>query len=640
MKFRLALLLILPSLILSACSFSLAADITPPPNYKSPTPAPTLGSLFPASAPVPEQGAFIYAEKCAPCHGEKGLGDGPQSQQLPNPVPAIGVPEIARQAIPADWYTTITQGRMDRFMPPFSSLAEGQRWDVIAYVLALSTTPEQIAQGKSLYESNCASCHGMDGSKVAKANFTDQSFMAKRSQNDLFRTISQGFEGAMPAFDNLPEDERWAVTVYVRTLTFAESGPAALLASTSTPQPVAVTPAGSTAEPGTPSVNSAVTSTLTGEAPSASTPAMGAGIGTITGKVVYGSGGTLPAGLTVKLRGFDHGQNATSAPLETLDLEVPLQADGSFVFNNVEMPQGRFFIAEVEYAGLAYQSEIASVESGKTEVTFAPLSVFDTTDDFSQIAVSQAHVLLDFTNPGAMQVVEFYILDNTSAQTVLVTTDGNSLPFIDVPAGATNDGYQLDQGGAQFIQTQDGFALPPSTQEYGVIAGFSLPYDKKLALSIPFKVSVSSGSLLVPEGLVVKGDQLTPAGTRDMGTGGTFQIFQYTDLKVGDTLDFTISGAPKQTGTTATGADSNRNLLIGVGVLGVVLVLAGVFLFVRDRRREEMEDEEFEEASDEDADALMDAIIALDDQFRAGNISEEAYRQRRAELKARLKEKL
>jgi hypothetical protein len=53
-----------------------------------------------------------------------------------------------------------------------------------------------------------------------------------------------------------------------------------------------------------------------------------------------------------------------------------------------------------------------------------------------------------------------------------------------------------------------------------------------------------------------------------------------------------------------------------------------------------MEDEEIEEPGDEDADALMDAIIALDDQFRAGNISEEAYRQRRAELKARLKEKL
>jgi hypothetical protein len=36
----------------------------------------------------------------------------------------------------------------------------------------------------------------------------------------------------------------------------------------------------------------------------------------------------------------------------------------------------------------------------------------------------------------------------------------------------------------------------------------------------------------------------------------------------------------------------------------------------------------------------MDAIITLDDQYRAGNISEEVYPQRRADLKARLKGKL
>jgi hypothetical protein len=36
----------------------------------------------------------------------------------------------------------------------------------------------------------------------------------------------------------------------------------------------------------------------------------------------------------------------------------------------------------------------------------------------------------------------------------------------------------------------------------------------------------------------------------------------------------------------------------------------------------------------------MDAIIALDDQYKAGNLSEEAYQKRREELKARLKSKL
>jgi hypothetical protein len=36
----------------------------------------------------------------------------------------------------------------------------------------------------------------------------------------------------------------------------------------------------------------------------------------------------------------------------------------------------------------------------------------------------------------------------------------------------------------------------------------------------------------------------------------------------------------------------------------------------------------------------MDAIIALDDQYRAGNISEDAYQKRRADLKAQLKDRI
>jgi len=42
----------------------------------------------------------------------------------------------------------------------------------------------------------------------------------------------------------------------------------------------------------------------------------------------------------------------------------------------------------------------------------------------------------------------------------------------------------------------------------------------------------------------------------------------------------------------------------------------------------------------DDADSIMDAIIALDDLHRAGKIADEAYETRRAELKARLKELL
>ena len=74
MKFRFATVFALTTLalLLSACNFTLAQDVTPPPGYVPPTPAATLGPLFPARAASTGNGALIFAEKCAPCHGATG----------------------------------------------------------------------------------------------------------------------------------------------------------------------------------------------------------------------------------------------------------------------------------------------------------------------------------------------------------------------------------------------------------------------------------------------------------------------------------------------------------------------------------------------------------------------------------------
>src|SRR5512135_2379437 len=146
MKLPHLIIVIVAAVLLTACDFTLAADITPPPDYVSPTPMPTLGALVPAAAPDVQQGAAIFAQNCAACHGAKGLGDGPQSMQLPVTVPGIGLADVARQAAPAEWYKMVTQGNLDRFMPPFvGALSDQQRWDVVAYALSLHTTADQIA---------------------------------------------------------------------------------------------------------------------------------------------------------------------------------------------------------------------------------------------------------------------------------------------------------------------------------------------------------------------------------------------------------------------------------------------------------------------------------------------------------------
>jgi hypothetical protein len=87
--------------------------------------------------------------------------------------------------------------------------------------------------------------------------------------------------------------------------------------------------------------------------------------------------------------------------------------------------------------------------------------------------------------------------------------------------------------------------------------------------------------------------------------------------------------------------DNRQTLLIGAGAFGVVLILAGVWMFLRDRNKldeDEFEDGEEDENEFETAEEVMDAIIALDDLHRAKKIPDEAYQARRAELKERLKE--
>jgi mono/diheme cytochrome c family protein len=637
MKFRLTALLFLFTLILSACNFSLASDITPPPNYKSPTPAPTLSALFPADSPAPQDAYAIYMEKCAPCHGNEGHGDGPQGLQLSVKVPAFGLPAAGRAAIPSNYFTIVSQGQIDKFMPPFSgSLNEQQRWNVVAYVLSLHTSAGEITQGKTLYETNCANCHGADGSTIENVNLSDQQFMAKRSEQDLFNAMTNGVPGTMPAFGQLTEAERWAMAAYLRSLTFAEAQATATPQPTpteaATATPAAATPDGAT----TPAATAEGTSQPAPEATPIPTIAPNT-TGSVTGSIVKASGGALPAGLAITLGGFDHGQD-NSAPQQSLELTANVQADGSYAFENVEIPEGRFFVTHIEYQGVPYESEITVVEKDATGIVIPPMSIYETTDDLTALKVNQGHLIIQF-DESRIGVLEFFAISNPGDKTVVFTTDGQTLPFAPMPEGVELLGFDLQQGEAQFLPTENGFAVPPSDKLYAVVTGFAMPYDKSADITVQLGIAIPALNVIAPAGVTVKSDQLTsqPADPQSQN-----QVFTSGPFDVGDQISFKVSGTPKVESAPTTSVDNNNGLLIGIGALGLALIGIGVFFFLRDRRqkRDTAADDLIDEPVSESPDEIMDAIIALDDQYRAGNIAEEAYQQRRAELKAQLKDRL
>ncbi len=135
-------------LITAGCS-GLAGE----PSIVSTVPPPTAPQpiALPQTAPDLALGAQIYAQNCTRCHGVSGKGDGElvQSGQVAG-VPDFTDPKTIQGATPADWYEIVTNGRLDKLMPPWGDkLSDDQRWSVTNYVYSLSAGGVAVAQAVS-----------------------------------------------------------------------------------------------------------------------------------------------------------------------------------------------------------------------------------------------------------------------------------------------------------------------------------------------------------------------------------------------------------------------------------------------------------------------------------------------------------
>lgn len=112
----------------------------------------------------------------------------------------------------------------------YTASAQAQAaWDAPAAEKAkknpLPADAKTVAQGKKVAEVNCASCHGAGGKgngvaaaalNPRPADWTSAKVQAE-SDGEIFWKISTG-RGAMPAWKHLPENDRWALVRYVRSL--------------------------------------------------------------------------------------------------------------------------------------------------------------------------------------------------------------------------------------------------------------------------------------------------------------------------------------------------------------------------------------------------------------------------------------
>jgi len=422
----------------------------------------------------------------------------------------------------------------------------------------------------------------------------------------------------------------------------SQAGSAALLNSVS----VLASPSATPTE--TPVAPAATVSTTPSPEMSPTPAAMLAGI---KGVVSLPVGTSLPDGLKANLLIFD----SVSQQIEQT-LNATIQADGSYEFKDIPAKSSTIFLVTVDYMGVTYNSGTTPYDGSSTPYAM-PVTLYSTSNDLSLLTVPAVHAIFDFSTPGQVKVTVIYVILNSGQTSIIASSDGTSIPFISIPAGAKNVNYQLDQNSSPLLKATGGFAfLPGPDKQYGIVTSFTLPYSKRLVYVQPFSVPITSATIIVPEGVRVNSDQLKDAKTQ-VSSGVTYHLYQAASLASGSTLTMTISGMPgDKPGYVLPGGfvlpyiafDQKTWTVLGAAAIGLILIALGVFLFFRDRmlRRLDDEDEDLDEdetetaetdSLGEDRDNILDAILSLDDEFKAGAISKDAYKERRDELKGRLK---
>jgi cytochrome c len=214
------------------------------------------------------QGQKIYEQRCAPCHGLDGKGEG-EAAYLLYPKPRDFVSARYRmvstwERIPTDedLYFVISRGIPGSAMPSWSHLNEEDRWALVHSIKDLAKEPFPGSNGESesenlrlievptrptynaaaearatkMFGEACAPCHGPtgrgdgvqeqiddEGYPTRPRDLTQGIFKGGADNEQIYRRIVAGMPGSpMPMSDWAQGDDAWHLTQFIMSMSSDE----------------------------------------------------------------------------------------------------------------------------------------------------------------------------------------------------------------------------------------------------------------------------------------------------------------------------------------------------------------------------------------------------------------------------------
>ena len=542
-------------------------------------PAIPLDDTRPPAAPDASHGAALYEQKCSPCHGISGTGDGPSAAAIRaqgRQVASLIDPARARAAQPSDWVRVIRNGRLENLMPGFSgSLNAQDRWDVLSYVWALGTVSQNLQSNAVGYQSTCASCHAIPAALMA------DTAAAKASLDELAAIIARSpSHKPVAAIANMGDAQRLQLAEYVRDSVYGNAD------ATTLRQAIQV------------------------------------GDGRLAFVVKnVNRPGTAVTDAVVTL----HGYNSAS---EVVSHSTQLDATGVAVFEGLPRRPEVFYEPEIIYAGGRFFGSTAQLTS--TRALTQSVDVYDVSTDPGTITISEWHNFIQGFGEGTLTMAEVLVFDNTSAR-AYSSANGRSLR-ISLPPDATNLRFEGPGLGARFVRDGDVLydldAVLPGTHSSQISLSYELPYRNAKTFTREAYYPLKSWDVIVPDS-EVRVTGLPDRGLQTLPNGGAVHLYIQQQSAPAGPVTFAVSGQPSE--NPPAGSDT-RSLLVALATFaGALLVASSLLLRARHERR-------LVAASAALQDSLVQQIAHLDDALARGEVSEPYYSETRGGLMARAKE--
>jgi len=347
-----------------------------------------------------------------------------------------------------------------------------------------------------------------------------------------------------------------------------------------------------------------------------------AGIISIGGHVVNASGGAVPQNTFITLTIYENDQIVNQ-------IKIPLDLSGSFQFNLVPWNPNFTYMASVVYNSIEFDSGLIDAGVLLPGMTVQiHLAVYEVSTDAQLLEALRMRVVYDFTTPGWVHIFENILISNPTSLVIVPPSDGSPILDFPLPKEATNVVFPDGNSSNRFRLTSTGFGdwqpvMPGDGHQ--VLVEYSVPFTSAWRCDLTTPLPLDSIMVMVKASRIVTSSNELQLSMVQNDSTSSISVYAASSIPSGEQISILF-----------TPQDQIQRIWLGIGIFTVTILLALVYIIRSNQVRARGENAPAVAKNAENVDTILDAIIALDDRHRHGDIGEDAYQKARAEYVEKL----